>query len=70
VFWDETEPFSLILRDIFGEAPLHRAAKAGSLERLSLLVAGDAQIHLCRKNEPTAEDLAGSCGFLECTRLL
>nr|XP_055171715.1 ankyrin repeat domain-containing protein 37 [Nyctereutes procyonoides] len=57
-------------QDVFGEAPLHKAAKVGSLECLSLLVASDAQIDLCNKNGQTAEDLAWACGFLECAKFL
>lgn len=34
----------LVLKDVLGETPLHKAAKVGSLECLSLLVASDAQI--------------------------
>ena len=34
----------LIFKDVFGEAPIHKAAKVGSLECLSLLVASEAQI--------------------------
>uniref|UniRef100_A0A2K6SXC4 Ankyrin repeat domain-containing protein 37 n=1 Tax=Saimiri boliviensis boliviensis TaxID=39432 RepID=A0A2K6SXC4_SAIBB len=56
--------------DVLGEAPLHKAAKVGSLECLSLLVASDAQIDLCNKNGQTAEDLAWSCGFPECAKFL
>ncbi|XP_048647857.1 ankyrin repeat domain-containing protein 37 isoform X2 [Marmota marmota marmota] len=57
-------------QDVLGEAPLHKAAKVGSLECLSLLVASDAQIDLCNKNGQTAEDLAWSCGFPECAKFL
>lgn len=62
--------YCLIFKDVFGEAPLHKAAKVGSLECLSLLVASDAQIDLCNKNGQTAEDLAWACGFLECAKFL
>ncbi|XP_042557233.1 ankyrin repeat domain-containing protein 37 isoform X1 [Dipodomys spectabilis] len=57
-------------QDVWGEAPLHKAAKAGSLQCLSLLIASDAQIDLCNKNGQTAEDLAWSCGFPECAKFL
>lgn len=43
-FWGETKMCCLICKDVFGEAPLHKAAKVGSMECLSLLVASDAQI--------------------------
>ncbi|XP_030047355.1 ankyrin repeat domain-containing protein 37 [Microcaecilia unicolor] len=57
-------------QDYFGEAPLHKAAKTGSLACLSLLVASEANIDLCNKNGQTAEDLAWSCGFLDCAQFL
>ncbi|XP_025788769.1 ankyrin repeat domain-containing protein 37 [Puma concolor] len=67
---DTSHRYSSRALDVFGEAPLHKAAKVGSLECLSLLVASDAQIDLCNKNGQTAEDLAWSCGFLECAKFL
>ncbi|XP_053772364.1 ankyrin repeat domain-containing protein 37 isoform X2 [Desmodus rotundus] len=57
-------------QDVFGEAPIHKAAKVGSLECLSLLVASEAQIDLCNNNGQTAEDLARSYGFPECAKFL
>ncbi|XP_045142504.1 ankyrin repeat domain-containing protein 37 [Echinops telfairi] len=57
-------------QDVFGETPLHKAAKAGSLECLRLLVGRDAQIDVCNKNGQTAEDLAWSYGFVECAKFL
>ncbi|EOB09105.1 Ankyrin repeat domain-containing protein 37, partial [Anas platyrhynchos] len=56
--------------DCLGEAPIHKAAKAGSLECLALLVAGDAKIDLCNNSGQTAADLALACGFLECAKFL
>ncbi|XP_054937167.1 ankyrin repeat domain-containing protein 37 isoform X1 [Physeter macrocephalus] len=69
VFRGETK-MCFVCKDVFGEAPLHKAAKVGSMECLSLLVASDAQIDLCNKNGQTAEDLAWSCGFPECGKFL
>uniref|UniRef100_A0AAA9RX71 Ankyrin repeat domain 37 n=1 Tax=Bos taurus TaxID=9913 RepID=A0AAA9RX71_BOVIN len=66
----ETKICCLVCKDVFGEAPLHKAARVGSMECLSLLVASDAQIDLCNKNGQTAEDLAWSCGFPECAKFL
>ena len=40
----ETKICCLVCKDVFGEAPLHKAARVGSMECLSLLVASDAQI--------------------------
>ncbi|XP_054576103.1 ankyrin repeat domain-containing protein 37 isoform X1 [Eptesicus fuscus] len=70
LLWQLQTGADLNQQDVFGEAPLHKAAKAGSLECLSLLVASDAQIDLCNKNGQTAEDLAWSCGFPECAKFL
>ncbi|XP_034503477.1 ankyrin repeat domain-containing protein 37 isoform X5 [Ailuropoda melanoleuca] len=70
LLWQLQTGADLNQQDVFGEAPLHKAAKVGSLECLSLLVARDARIDLCNKNGQTAEDLAWACGFLECARFL
>uniref|UniRef100_A0A8P0SCR6 Ankyrin repeat domain-containing protein 37 n=1 Tax=Canis lupus familiaris TaxID=9615 RepID=A0A8P0SCR6_CANLF len=70
LLWQLQSGADLNQQDVFGEAPLHKAAKVGSLECLSLLVASDAQIDLCNKNGQTAEDLAWACGFLECAKFL
>ncbi|MEJ1285085.1 ankyrin repeat domain 37 [Cricetulus griseus] len=66
LLWQLQTGADLNQQDVLGETPLHKAAKVGSLECLSLLVASDAQIGLCNKNGQTAEDLAWSCGFPEC----
>lgn len=39
-----TAIYKLCFQDCLGEAPIHKAAKVGSLECLALLVAGDAKI--------------------------
>ncbi|XP_006882306.1 PREDICTED: ankyrin repeat domain-containing protein 37 [Elephantulus edwardii] len=70
LLWQLQTGADLNQQDIFGEAPLHKAAKVGSLECLSLLVARDAQIDLRNKDGQTAEDLAWSYGFLECAKFL
>ncbi|XP_069924476.1 ankyrin repeat domain-containing protein 37 isoform X3 [Oryctolagus cuniculus] len=70
LLWQLQTGADLNQQDVLGEAPLHKAARVGSLECLSLLVANDAQIDLCNKNGQTAEDLAWSCGFLECAKFL
>ncbi|KAM5264216.1 ankyrin repeat domain-containing protein 37 [Ctenodactylus gundi] len=70
LLWQLQTGADLNQQDALGEAPLHKAAKVGSLECLSLLVARDAQIDLCNKNGQTAEDLAWSCGFPECAKFL
>ncbi|XP_038181771.1 ankyrin repeat domain-containing protein 37 isoform X1 [Arvicola amphibius] len=70
LLWQLQAGADLNQQDVLGETPLHKAAKAGSLECLSLLVASDVRIDLCNKNGQTAEDLARSCGFPECARFL
>nr|KAF6372863.1 ankyrin repeat domain 37 [Pipistrellus kuhlii] len=70
LLWQLQTGADLNQQDVFGEAPLHKAARVGSLECLSLLVASDAQIDLCNKNGQTAEDLAWLCGFPECAKFL
>ncbi|KAE8629774.1 hypothetical protein XENTR_v10000588 [Xenopus tropicalis] len=40
------------------------------MECLSLLIASDARIDMCNKDGHTAEDVALSCGFLDCARYL
>ena len=70
LLWQLQTGADLTQQDVVGEAPLHKAAKVGSMECLSLLVASDAQIDLCNKNGQTAEDLAWSCGFPECAKFL
>ncbi|KAM6221589.1 ankyrin repeat domain-containing protein 37 [Rhynchocyon petersi] len=70
LLWQLQTGADLNQQDIFGETPLHKAAKVGSLECISLLVARDAQIDLRNKDGQTAEDLAWSCGFLECAKFL
>ncbi|XP_063131585.1 ankyrin repeat domain-containing protein 37 isoform X1 [Rattus norvegicus] len=70
LLWQLQTGADLNQQDVLGETPLHKAAKVGSLECLSLLVASDVRIDLCNKNGQTAEDLAWSCGFPECARFL
>ncbi|XP_051025679.1 ankyrin repeat domain-containing protein 37 isoform X2 [Acomys russatus] len=44
LLWQLQTGADLNQQDVLGETPLHKAAKAGSLECLSLLVASDVQI--------------------------
>ncbi|XP_077135728.1 ankyrin repeat domain-containing protein 37 [Ranitomeya variabilis] len=57
-------------QDFFGETLIHKAARCGSLECLSVLVAHDARLDLCNKEGLTAEALALSHGFEKCARYL
>ncbi|XP_073507944.1 ankyrin repeat domain-containing protein 37 [Phyllobates terribilis] len=56
--------------DFFGETLIHKAARCGSLECLSVLVAHDARLDLCNKEGLTAEAVALSHGFEKCARYL
>ncbi|NXE92995.1 ANR37 protein, partial [Menura novaehollandiae] len=44
LLWQLQTGANLNQQDCLGEAPIHKAAKVGSLECLALLVAGDAKI--------------------------
>ncbi|XP_030644210.1 ankyrin repeat domain-containing protein 37 [Chanos chanos] len=57
-------------QDVFGETPVHKAARAGSLECISVLTASDAQLEICNNEGKTAEDLAWFYNFAECGRFL
>ncbi|MGH0147175.1 UNVERIFIED_CONTAM: hypothetical protein FKN15_041512 [Acipenser sinensis] len=67
---DAVSLLELSEKDCYGEAPIHKAAKAGSLECISLLIASDARLGLCNNDGQTAEDLAWSYGFHDCARFL
>ncbi|XP_042325864.1 ankyrin repeat domain-containing protein 37 isoform X2 [Sceloporus undulatus] len=70
LLWQLQTGANLNQQDWLGEAPIHKAAKVGSLECLALLVASRASIDLRNKNGQTAEDLAWDFGFLECAQFL
>ncbi|XP_063166273.1 ankyrin repeat domain-containing protein 37 [Candoia aspera] len=70
LLWQLQTGANLNQQDWLGEAPIHKAAKVGSLECLTLLVASQASIDLRNNNGQTAEDLALSFGFLECAQFL
>ncbi|XP_053830981.1 ankyrin repeat domain-containing protein 37 [Vidua macroura] len=70
LLWQLQTGANLNQQDCLGEAPIHKAAKVGSLECLALLVAGDAKIDLCNNSGQTAADLALDYGFLECAKFL
>ncbi|XP_014118714.1 PREDICTED: ankyrin repeat domain-containing protein 37 [Pseudopodoces humilis] len=70
LLWQLQTGANLNQQDCLGEAPIHKAAKVGSLECLALLVAGDAKIDLCNNSGQTAADLAVDYGFLECAKFL
>ncbi|XP_077158353.1 ankyrin repeat domain-containing protein 37 isoform X2 [Paroedura picta] len=70
LLWQQQTGANLNQQDCLGEAPIHKAAKVGSLECLALLVASHATIDLRNKKGQTAEDLALAFGFWECARYL
>ncbi|XP_037990262.1 ankyrin repeat domain-containing protein 37 isoform X3 [Motacilla alba alba] len=70
LLWQLQTGANLNQQDCLGEAPIHKAAKVGSLECLALLVAGDAKVDLCNNSGQTAADLALDYGFLECAKFL
>ncbi|XP_048365553.1 ankyrin repeat domain-containing protein 37 [Sphaerodactylus townsendi] len=70
LLWQLQTGANLNQQDCLGEAPIHKAAKVGSLECLALLVSGRATINLCNKKGQTAEDLALAFGFGECAQFL
>ncbi|XP_053258473.1 ankyrin repeat domain-containing protein 37 isoform X1 [Podarcis raffonei] len=70
LLWQQQTGANLNQQDWIGEAPIHKAAKVGSLECLTLLVASHADIDLRNKNGETAEDLAWTFGFLDCAQFL
>ncbi|KGL83672.1 Ankyrin repeat domain-containing protein 37, partial [Tinamus guttatus] len=53
LLWQLQTGANLNQQDCLGEAPIHKAAKIGSLECLALLVAGDANIDLCNNSGQT-----------------
>ncbi|KAG9479856.1 hypothetical protein GDO78_011731 [Eleutherodactylus coqui] len=57
-------------QDLFGETLIHKAARCGSLECLSVLVAHEARLDVCNKDGLTAEALAFASGFVECAKYL
>ncbi|KAM6440598.1 ankyrin repeat domain-containing protein 37 [Liasis olivaceus] len=70
LLWQFQTGANLDQQDWLGETPIHKAAKVGSLECLTLLVASQASIDLRNNNGQTAEDLALAFGFLECAQFL
>ncbi|KAI1241634.1 hypothetical protein IHE44_0005117 [Lamprotornis superbus] len=58
------------LIDYVGETPIHKAARSGSMDSISALVAHGAQIDLRNASGLTAADLAHTQGFQECAQFL
>ncbi|XP_068840801.1 ankyrin repeat domain-containing protein 10 isoform X2 [Capricornis sumatraensis] len=57
-------------KDCEGETPVHKAARSGSLDCISALVANGAQVDLRNASGLTAADIAQTQGFQECTQFL
>ncbi|XP_056415861.1 ankyrin repeat domain-containing protein 37 [Hyla sarda] len=70
LLWQLQTGVDINQQDLFGETLIHKAARCGSLECLSVLVARDARLDVCNKEGFTAEALALSGGFEECARYL
>ncbi|XP_073434728.1 ankyrin repeat domain-containing protein 37 [Dendrobates tinctorius] len=70
LLWQLQTGVDINQQDIFGETLIHKAARCGSLECLSVLVAHDARLDLCNKEGLTAEAVALSRGFEKCARYL
>ncbi|KAM5192562.1 ankyrin repeat domain-containing protein 37 isoform 2-T2 [Mantella aurantiaca] len=70
LLWQLQTGVDINQQDLFGETLAHKAARSGSLECLSVLVARDARLDVCNRDGLTAEDLAMSGGFLECAKYL
>ncbi|XP_018098677.1 ankyrin repeat domain-containing protein 37 [Xenopus laevis] len=70
LLWQLQNGVNVNQQDCFGEALIHKAARSGSMECLSLLVASDARIDMCNKDGHTAEEVALFGGFLDCARYL
>ncbi|XP_056369663.1 ankyrin repeat domain-containing protein 10 isoform X3 [Oenanthe melanoleuca] len=58
------------VKDYVGETPIHKAARSGSMDSISALVAHGAQIDLRNASGLTAADLAHTQGFQECAQFL
>lgn len=70
LLWQLQTGVDINQQDLFGETLIHKAARSGSLECLSVLVAHEARLDVCNKEGLTAEALALSSGFEECARYL
>ncbi|XP_044153686.1 ankyrin repeat domain-containing protein 37 [Bufo gargarizans] len=70
LLWQLRTGVDINQQDFFGETLIHKAARSGSLECLSVLVAHDARLDVCNKEGLTAEALALSGGFEECAKFL
>nr|XP_051687002.1 LOW QUALITY PROTEIN: ankyrin repeat domain-containing protein 10 [Oryctolagus cuniculus] len=61
---------ALVFQDCEGETPIHKAARSGSLDCISALVASGARVDLRNASGLTAADIAQTQGFQECTQFL
>ncbi|XP_054624876.1 ankyrin repeat domain-containing protein 10a isoform X2 [Dunckerocampus dactyliophorus] len=58
------------VQDLTGEAPIHKAARAGSLECIQVLLIAGAKPHVRNASGQTAADLARSHDSVDCLRLI
>ncbi|KAG8592136.1 hypothetical protein GDO81_000421 [Engystomops pustulosus] len=70
LLWQLQTGVDINQQDLFGETLIHKAARSGSLECLSVLVAHEARLDVCNKEGLTPEALALSNGFEECAKYL
>ncbi|KAE8625791.1 hypothetical protein XENTR_v10006389 [Xenopus tropicalis] len=62
--------FFPLSQDYVGETPVHKAARAGSMDCLKALISNGAQIDIRNASGLTAADLAHSQGFRDCAQFL
>jgi len=58
------------LQDYLGETPIHKAARTGSMECVSLLTSHGARLYIRNNNGHTPAQVAAMCGYVECARYL
>ncbi|XP_068134797.1 ankyrin repeat domain-containing protein 37 [Hyperolius riggenbachi] len=70
LLWQLQTGVDIHQQDLLGETLAHKAARSGSIECLSVLIAHDARLDVCNKDGLTPEDLAVFGGFDECAKYL
>ncbi|XP_019723697.1 ankyrin repeat domain-containing protein 10-like isoform X2 [Hippocampus comes] len=70
VLWLSQAGADVNRQDLVGEAPIHKAARAASMESIQVLLIAGAKLHLTNTSGQTAADLARSHGSDDCLRLI
>ncbi|XP_061692241.1 ankyrin repeat domain-containing protein 10a isoform X2 [Syngnathoides biaculeatus] len=70
VLWLSQAGADVNRQDFLGEAPLHKAARAASMECIQVLLIAGAKLHLRNTSGQTAADLALTHGFHDCLHLI